>query len=207
MSGFFKVNIRFPCSTFRILLQLEALVLFTKLIGWPHSGTFSQCKETGSVEKSSRHNPYDAGNYSTIFQKFSRPRVQSSVICHEGQKYIIQQSGVTSRKGKIVTPLVLVVVQSLSHIWLFVTPWTAAHQAALSSTISPSLFRFISIESRILSNHLNLCQLLLLPSVFPSIRVFSNEPALHIRWPEYWSFSFSICPSNEYSGLISLRID
>jgi len=90
--GFFKVNIRFPCSTFRILLQLEALVLFTKLIGWPHSGTFSQCKEIGSVEKSSRHNPYDGGNYSTVFQKCSRPRVQNSVICHEGQKYIIQQS-------------------------------------------------------------------------------------------------------------------
>ena len=117
------------------------------------------------------------------------------------------QSGVNSRKGKIVTPLVLVVVQSLSPVWLFVTPWTAAHQAALSSTISPSLFKFISIESRILSNHLNLCQLLLLPSVFPSIRVFSNEPALCIRWPEYWSFGFSIRPSNEYSGLISFRID
>ena len=87
------------------------------------------------------------------------------------------------------------------------TPWTAAPQAALSSTISPSLFKFISIESHILSNHLHLCQLLLLPSIFPSIRVFSNEPALCIRWPEHWSFSFSIRPSNEYSGLISFRID
>ena len=179
MSGFFKVNIRFPCSTFRILLQLEALVLFTKLIGWPHSGTFSQCKETGSVEKSSRHNPYDAGNYSTIFQKFSRPRVQSSVICHEGQKYIIQQSGVTSRKGKIVTPLVLVVVQSLSHIWLFVTPWTAAHQASLSFTISQNLLKLISFESMMPSNNLILCRPLILTSVFPSIRVFSNQSTLH----------------------------
>ena len=169
MSGFFKVNIRFPCSTFRILLQLEALVLFTKLIGWPHSGTFSQCKETGSVEKSSRHNPYDAGNYSTIFQKFSRPRVQSSVICHEGQKYIIQQSGVTSRKGKIVTPLVLVVVQSLSHIWLFVTPWTAARQASLSFNISWSLLKDMSIHSVMPSNHLILCcPLLILPSISTS---------------------------------------
>ena len=89
-----------------------------------------------------------------------------------------------------------------------VTPWTAARQASLSFTISWSLIKLMSVESVMLSNHLVLCHpLLLLPSVFPSIRVFSNESALCIRWPKYWSFSFSINPSNEYSGLISFRID
>ena len=97
---------------------------------------------------------------------------------------------------------------SLSHIWLFVTPWTAAHQASLSFTISRSLLKLTSIESVMPSNHLILCHpLLLLPSFFPSIRVFSNELALHITWPEYWNFSFSISPSTEYSGLISFTMD
>ena len=102
----------------------------------------------------------------------------------------------------------IVVVRSLSHIQLFVTPWTTAHQASLSSIISWSLLKFMSIESVMLSNHLILfCPLLLLPSIFPSIRIFSNESVLCIRWPKYCSFSFSISPSNEYSGLISFRID
>ena len=88
------------------------------------------------------------------------------------------------------------------------TPWTAACQASLSFTISWSLLKLMSIESVMPSNHLILCcPLLLLPSIFPSIRVFSSESALHIRWPKYWSFSFSISPSNEYSELISFRID
>ena len=87
-------------------------------------------------------------------------------------------------------------------------PWTAAHQTPLSSTNSRSLLKFMSIESVMLSNRLILCcPLLLVPSIFPNIRVFSNEWALCIRWPKYWSFSFSISPSNEYSGLISFRID
>ena len=99
-------------------------------------------------------------------------------------------------------------VQSLSCVQLFVTPWTAAHQASLSITSSWSLLKLMSIESVMLSNHLILCRPLLLPpSVFPSIRVFSNESVLHIRWPKYWSFSFSNSPSNEYSGLISFRVD
>ena len=99
-------------------------------------------------------------------------------------------------------------VQSLSHVSLFVTPWTAAHQAFLSITNSGSLLKLISIKSVMVSNHLILCRpLLLLPSVFPSIRVFSNESVFLIRWPKYWSFSFSISPSNEYSGLISFRMD
>ena len=97
---------------------------------------------------------------------------------------------------------------SLSRVWLFMTPWTAARQASLSFTISWSLLKLMSIESVMPSNHLVLCHpLLLLPSIFPRIRVFSNESALCIRLPKYWSFSFSISPSNEYSGLISFGID
>ena len=100
------------------------------------------------------------------------------------------------------------VAQSLSLVWPFATPRTAACQVFLSFTISRSLLKLMSIESMMPSNHLVLCcPLLLLPSIFPSIRVFSNESALHIRWPRYWSFSFSISPSNEHSGLISFRID
>ena len=98
-------------------------------------------------------------------------------------------------------------VQSFSHVQLFVTPWTAPCQASLSITSSRSLFKLMSVESVIPSNHLILCHpLLLQPSIFHTIRVFSNE-SLHIRWPHYWSFSFSISPSNEYSGLISFKID
>ena len=99
-------------------------------------------------------------------------------------------------------------VQSLSHVRPFVTPWTATHQASLSITNSWSLLKLMLIESVMPSNHLIFCcSFLLLPSIFPSIRVFSNESVLCIRWPKYWSFSFSISPSNEYSGLISFRID
>ena len=101
---------------------------------------------------------------------------------------------------------VIAVAQSRSPVWLFATPWTAAHQACLFFTISWSLFKLMSIESVMPSNHLILCcPLLLLPSIFPSIRVFSNELALCIRWPEYWRFSIS--SSNECSGLIFFRID
>ena len=99
-------------------------------------------------------------------------------------------------------------VQSLSRVQLFATPWTAAHQASLSITNSQSLLKLMSVELVMPSNHLILCRpLLLLPSIFPSIRVFSNESALHIRWPKYWSFSFNISPSNEHPGLMSFRID
>ena len=100
------------------------------------------------------------------------------------------------------------VVQSLSHVQFFETPWTAAHQVSLSITISWSLFKLMSIESVMPSNHFILCYpLLLLLSIFPTIRVFSNESALCIRWPKYWDFSFSISPSNEYSRFISFRMD
>ena len=99
-------------------------------------------------------------------------------------------------------------VQSLSHVRIIATPWTAACQASLSITNSRRLLKLMSIELVTPSNHLILCHPLLLPpSILPSIRVFSNESALHIRWPKYWSFSFSISPSNEYSGLISFRMD
>jgi len=99
-------------------------------------------------------------------------------------------------------------VQSLSHVQLFATPWTAACQASLSITNFQSLLKLVSIELMMSSNHLILCRpLLLLPSIFPSIRVFSNESALRIRWPKYQSFNFKINPSNEHSGLISLRMD
>ena len=99
-------------------------------------------------------------------------------------------------------------VQSLSRVQLFVTPWTAAHQASLSITYSQSLLKLMSIKSMMPSKHLILCRPLLpLPSISPSIRVSSNKSVLHIKWPQYWSFSFSISPSNEYSRLLSFRID
>ena len=98
-------------------------------------------------------------------------------------------------------------VQLLNHVQLFATPWTAARQAPLSITNSWSLLKLMSTELVVPSNHLILCHLLLPPSIFLSIGVFSNESVLHLKWPKYWSFSFSISPSDEYSGLISFRID
>ena len=106
------------------------------------------------------------------------------------------------------TYLCMINVQLLNNVRLFATPWTATCQSSLSFTISQSLLKFMSIESVMPSNHFILCHLLLLlPSIFPSIRVFSNELTLHIRWPKNWSFSFSISPSNECWGLISFTID
>ena len=113
-------------------------------------------------------------------------------------------------KVKICLCVLLInpVVQLLSHVWLFATPWTAAHQTSQSFTVSQSLLKLMSIESMMPSNHLILYRpLLLLPSIFSSIRVFFNESVLCIRCPKYWSFSFSISPSNEYSGLISFRMN
>ena len=104
-------------------------------------------------------------------------------------------------------PVQFSLAQSLSRVQLFATPWTAAHQASLSITNSWSLLKLMSIESVMPSSHLILCRPLLLPSIFPSIRVCSNESALRIRWPKYWSFSFSISPSNDNSRLISFRMN
>ena len=99
-------------------------------------------------------------------------------------------------------------VQSLIHVWIFATPWITAHKSSLSTTNSQRLFKFMSIETVMPSNHLIFCYPLHLPpSIFPGIRVFSNESVLHIRWPNYWSFSFNASPSNEYSGLMSFRVD
>ena len=117
-------------------------------------------------------------------------------------------SGFVIQKTKIMTSSPIHSVQLLSHVQLFATPWTEACQASLSITNSQSLLKLMSIESVLPSNHFILCHPLLLPpSIFPSIRVFSNESVLCIWWPNYWSSSFSISPSNEYSGLISFRID
>ena len=113
----------------------------------------------------------------------------------------------TSSAAPAVNPL-LTLVHPLSRVRLFRTPWTAAHQASLSFTVSRSLLKLMSMESVTPSNRLILCRPpLLLPSIFPSIRVFSKESALHMRWPKYWSFSFSISPSNGHPGLISFRMD
>ena len=103
--------------------------------------------------------------------------------------------------------IVVVSVQLVSHVWLFETPWAASRQAPLSFTISWSFLKLVSFESVMLSNHIILCHLLLPPSIFPSIMVFSNDLALHVEWSNYWSFSFNINPSNEYSGLSSFRIN
>ena len=112
------------------------------------------------------------------------------------------------RGQKPFSYLILSSVQLLSHVQLFAAPWTAARQASLSITNSQSLLKLMSIKSAMPSNNLTLCHpLLFLPSIFPRIRVFSKEAVLCIRWPKYWSFSFSISPSNEYSGLISFRMD
>ena len=129
------------------------------------------------------------------------------LICHLSV-YFITPAIVPKRMDRKSFLPYISSVQSLSPVWLFATPWTTAHQASLSITNSQSPSKPISIESVMPSNHLILCHsLLLLPSIFPSIRVFSNESALCMRWPKYWSFSFNISPSNEHPQLISFRMD
>ena len=116
--------------------------------------------------------------------------------------------GVIVCPGELRLKFNIVVVKLLICAWLFVTPWTGVHQAFLSLTISLSLLKLMSFESMMPSNHLILSHpFLFLPSIFPSIKVLSNQSAHHIRWPNYWSYNISISPSNEYSGLISFRID
>ena len=133
--------------------------------------------------------------------KWQCPSWVSHVKDHQFHQFCLSCGAALLHRG-------IVAVQLLSCVWLSAAPWTAAHQASQSSSTSWSLLKFMSIELMMLSNHLILCQpLLLWPSIFPSFRVFSNELALCIRWPKYWNFSFSISPSNEYSGLISFRID
>ena len=129
-----------------------------------------------------------------------------SLYCCEEHTYIAR--GMKNSQDFYYTCNQFSSVQPLSHVWLFVTPWIAASQTSLSMTNSWSLLKLTSIESVMPSSHLILCHpLLLLPPIPPSIRVFSNEPTLRMRWPKYWSFSLSIIPSKEHPGLISFRID
>ena len=146
------------------------------------------------------------------FTKETKEEIKKYLERNEHENTLIQNLGNTVKvilRGKfIVIQAYLSSVQLLSRVWLFPTPWTVACQASLSITNSRSLLKLMCIKSVMPSNHLILCcPLLLPPSIFPSIRVFSNESAFIIRWPKYWSFSFSISPSNEYSGLISFRMD
>ena len=139
-------------------------------------------------------------------------KIKRKYNCFDGKKNITKVNKMsykeTPQNENFQTYFQFSSVQSLSQVRLFATPWTAARQMSLSITNSRSLLKFMSVESVMLSNHLILCHpLFLLPSIFPSIKVFSNESVLHIRCPKYWNSSFSICPSNEYSGLMSFRID
>ena len=158
-----------------------------------------------SLPGSSVHGTLQARILEWVATPFSRgssqPRDRTWVSCIAGRFFTLW----ATREASVLMTVSFSSVQSLSRVWLFVTPWTAARQASLSITNSQSLLRLVSIESVMPSNHLILSCPLLLPSIFPSIRVFSNESVLHITWPNYWSFSIS--PSNEYSGLISFRMD
>ena len=130
------------------------------------------------------------------------------ILFHSTLLHFTDTAFVTSWRFVATLHCQITIVQLLSHVWLFVTPWTAAYQASLSFIITRSLLKLISIQSVMPSNHFILCHPLLLgPSILPSIRVFSGEPALCIRRRKYWSFRFSISPSNEYSGLISIKIN
>ena len=129
-------------------------------------------------------------------------------IYYFGKEFLRRNGVVTIVNKRFWNAVQFSSVQSLSRVWLFETPWTAAHEASLSIANSWILHKLMSIEWVMPSNHLIICHpLVLLPSIFPSIRVFSNESTLCVRWPKYWSFSFNIKPSNEHSGLISFRMD
>ena len=179
---------------------------------WPKQENHLSTLEKGGPLSSAPHTPVKSGcdiqppRWSPVIPASHGPLVftSSCVIpfCLEQAWPVILVTHSCCNKNTIAD------VQSLSHVWLFATSWTAAQQAPLSSTVSLSLPKFTSIESVMLSNHLILFHsLLLLPSIFPRIRVFSNGSALCIGWTKYWSFSFSTSPSNEYSGLISFRVD
>ena len=134
--------------------------------------------------------------------------IMNTFVSHKTLSYTLCKITALYRMVCLLSVCMFSSVQSLSHVWLFETPWIAAHQASLSITSSRSLIKLMPIESVMPSSHLILCRpLLLLPPIPPSIRVFFNEPILRMRWSEYWSFSFSISPSNEHPGLISFRMD
>ena len=148
--------------------------------------------------------PYS--NWEAISQAISLIKVLNKAETH--QSYIVCFFQLTETRVFILLSVQFSSVQLLNHIWFFATTWTAARQASLPLTNSCSLLKLMSIKLVVPSNHLILCwPLLLPPSVFPSIRVFSNESVLRIRWTKYWSFSFNISPSNEHPGLISFRMD
>ena len=145
-------------------------------------------------------------SFNTLIETYKKQSIvlsQSIILSSKNVKEI----GINLLKHKRKRNVWSVVVQPLSHTWLFATPWTTARHASLSFTIFQSLLKFMSIKSVMPFNHLILCRPLLLPSIFPSIRVFFNESALCIRRPKYWSFNFSVNPANEYSGLTYFRID
>ena len=163
------------------------------------------------LQYSCLENPMDRGAWWASIYRVSQSLTQLKWLSTHASPNILNNNQIfsfnklmafgASRVGKIF------VFQSLSHVWLFATPWTAVHQAFLSFTIFQSLLKLMSFELVMTYNHLILCHpLLLLPSIFPRIRVLSNESALSIRWPKYWGFSFSISPSNEYSGLVFFKI-
>ena len=143
-----------------------------------------------------------------MFEIREKTRVSGAQWARRTQGYIFLVLMLGKQECQKVVLIWSSSVQLLSHVWLFATPWNVARQASLSITNSQSLLKVMSMASVMPSNHLKLCcSLFLLPSIFPSIGVFSNDSVLRIRWPKYWSFSFSISPSSEYSGLISFSID
>ena len=142
-----------------------------------------------------------------LFKREKERKIKPSKTEHERPYLVLVMVKLNGQIGLPSKNICMDSVQSHSCVWLFATPWTAARQASLPITNSRSLLKLMSFELVISSNHLILCCPLLLPaSIFPSIKVFSNESVLHIRWPKHWSFSFNISPSNEYSGLISFRM-
>ena len=154
-----------------------------------------------------RNLPSSLAFYSKSRVAFPLVRYSWQIKCREAGRRLILWSNQFANRC-LLCPLLVVIIQLLSHVQLFATPWTTAYQVPLSFIISQNLLKLKSIKLMMSSNHLIFCHpLLLLSSVFPSIRAFSNELALCIRWPKYWSFSFSISLSSEYSGLISFRID
>ena len=168
---------------------------------WKNQGPFDSRSGEGNVQD-------ELGTSCSAWQQGSQQRPPGSTLTGPGRGQACIQAGPRSSLPGSNVGLQSSSVQSLNRVRLFATPWTAARQASLSITNSWSLLKLMSIESVMPSNHLILCRpLLLLPSIFPSIRVFSNESVLRIRWPKYWSFRFSLSPSNEYSGRISFRMD
>ena len=185
-------------------------IKLTSLTSPALAGGFFTTGTTWEVQGSTLRNPFNLiTSLKTLFSNTDSEVLKpntSTYVLWETIQPISATKTYFSHKRFYVPLSMLLLFQSLSHVQLFVTPWSEARQASLSFTISWTLLKLMSIESMMPSNHFILCPLLLLPSIFPSIRVFSNQSALFIRWLKYWSFSFSTSPSNEYSRFISFRI-